>query len=308
MRWLWSLLLLPFSSLSFQMRCSNLYGLETQLYNTDCSWVQPAGFYIDELGRRGFNWLRIPFSAGYIEREDFSILDNIFNSASKWNMSILLDWHRNRNVGWQGDWLDDLSRDDYLRLYTILLSRYEHNPVLKMASTFNEYKGMDSGFWKKEMEGIVSSLESRFPDRFSWVIGCPQWSGNCHDMDWSHLNFSDRVYIDIHKYQWSHVIDQGYEQDWEYSFPKNKTNVILGEWGWKSELPEQVAWASQFVQWLSKNNISKSCFWVSVTNSGDTNGLWKECRDFEETKYQLLQQFWNNTFLSTLPRQTYLRK
>ena len=289
MKWFFCLLPLPVFSI---MRCTNFFGLETQLYNTDCAWVQPAKFYIDELGRRGFNYLRIPFSAGYIERGDFSILDNIFSSVSQWNMSILLDWHRNRNVGWQGDWLDDLSRDDYLQLYTLLISKYQFNPSLTMLGLFNEYKGLDIGYWKTEMEFIVLYFEKLFPNRFHWVIGCPQWSGNCHDMDWSHLNFSDRILIDIHKYSWSRIIDKAYEEDWEYSFPKNKSNVLLGEWGWKSDLPEQIAWASHFIQWLKKNNVSNSCFWVSVSNSYDTSGLWKDCREFEESKYLLLKELW----------------
>lgn len=294
MKWL-SFLFLPFH-IGLGMKCISLSGLETQSYQTDCFWENSASYYIDELGRRGFDWLRIPFSASYVERGDFSILDNIFDSAKKWNMSILLDWHRNRNAGWQGDWLDDLNHDEYLRIYIQLLSRYYSRIELQMVGIFNEYKLMDSGFWKKEMEHSVRYLETTFPNRFYWLIGCPQWSGNCHDIDWSFLPFHDRVFGDVHKYSWSFVINQDeYESDWEYSFPKNRTQVVVGEWGFLSDNSQQVEWAHRFIKWLQNNNIDKTCFWMSVSSSGDTGGIWKDCHIFDELKYNVLLELWNTT-------------
>lgn len=287
--------LVPPLVVSVPMKCVSFSGLETQSFQLDCFWHNPASLYLDELGRRGFNWLRIPFSAAYVERGDFSQLDLVFDYAHKWNMSILLDWHRNRNAYWQGDWLDDLSRDDYLKTYKSLISRYVGREELKMIGLFNEHKLENISFWKEQMDYVVRDLENSFPFRFSWLIGCVLWSGNCHDLDWSYLPFADRVFQDIHKYEWSHVINQGYEADWEYSFPNNRKNVIVGEWGYLSDNPQQVRWAEQFVLWLKKNNIDKTCFWMSVSSSGDTGGLWRGCKDWETGKFQLLEQLWNNT-------------
>jgi len=288
MRW-WSLLLLPTSfGVLTDIRGSSLFGLETQLGNTDCSWERPASYYIDELGRRGFNWLRVPFSAEYIRNDNFSVMDDIFDSASKWNMSVLLDWHRNINA-FQDNWLENITIDDYFSLYKKLIFRYYYNPTLKMIGLFNEYKGTDPIYWSKEMDMVVRELEKTFPERFYWLIGCPQWSGLCRDMDWSYLPFQDRVYVDHHKYIFS---NPSTPQGWDTSFYHDHSKVVVGEWGFFSDHPEQVQWAHTFVNWLKEKNIRNSFFWVSVSNSGDTGGLWKECKVFEETKYQVLKDLW----------------
>jgi len=295
MKWLLCLLpLLPFSLGQDMIKGSSLFGLETQLFNTDYSWLHPASYYIDELGRRGFNYLRVPFSAGYVRRGDFTVMDEIFESARRNDMYVLLDWHRNNNVNTQEDWLEGISLADYMATYKALIKRYVFNPQLRMVGLFNEYKGNDAVFWKQQMEHVVLELEQSFPNRFIWVIGCPQWSGNCHDMDWSHLPFYDRVRFDIHKYIFSIGGNRDYEEDWMFSFPKDHSKVIVGEWGFFSQKPEQVQWANRFVRWLKDHNIHNSFFWVSVSNSGDTGGLWIDGAIFDEVKYNILQDLWKN--------------
>lgn len=286
MRWVFLFFVGMVSSL--EMRCTSLFGLETNLANTDCSWTYPSSFYMDQLGEKGFNWVRIPFSGEYIRHGDFHILDDLFRSAEKWNMSILLDWHRNINA-YQDNWLENISREDYLSLYKQLLTRYKDNPHLQMVGLFNEYKGQDLPYWKAQMEGVVRDLETTFPNRFLWLLGGMLWSGNHHDLDWSHLPFADRIYQDIHKYSFS---GKATEDDWEMSFPKDRNHTIVGEWGYFSNHPDQVEWAHRFVEWLKKKHIRNTCFWVSVSNSGDTGGLWKDCKDFEYAKYDLLRSLW----------------
>lgn len=284
----WVLLLFVGLVSSLDMRCTSLFGLETDLSQTDCSWAHPSSFYIDQLGEKGFNWLRIPFSGEYVRRGDFHILDDIFQSAEKWDMSVLLDWHRNINA-YQDDWLENISRDDYLSLYKQLLTRYMDNPHLQMVGLFNEYKGQDLSYWKGQMEAVVLELENTFPDRFLWLIGGMLWSGNHHDLDWSHLPFADRIYQDIHKYSFS---GKANEEDWEYSFPKNHSQTVVGEWGFFSDRQDQVDWAHRFVNWLKEKEMRNTCFWVSVSSSGDTGGLWKDCQDFEYSKYNLILYLW----------------
>ena len=279
------------------MRCVSFFGLETPLANTDCSWTQPSSFYMDQLGDKGFNWVRIPFSGEYVRKGDFHIMDDLFRSAEKWNMSILLDWHRNIN-SYQDNWLENINLQDYLFLYKQLIQKYKDNPHLQMVGLFNEYKGQDKDFWKGQMETVVIELEKTFPDRFLWLIGGMLWSGNHHDLDWSHLPFSDRIYQDIHKYSFS---GNGTEEDWNYSFPKDSNHTIVGEWGFFSDKQDQVEWAHKFVDWLKKKNIRNTCFWVSVTNSGDTGGLWKDCREFEYTKYELIKSLWYDDDEDTEP-------
>jgi hypothetical protein len=97
-----------------------------------------------------------------------------------------------------------------------------------------------------------------------------------------------------HKYFFQYPNDP---KGWDASFYKNHNQVIIGEWGYFSDRPEQVQWANAFVNWMLQNNITNTFFWVSVSNSGDTGGMWKQCEVFEETKYQLLRKLWGLTNL-----------
>ena len=279
----------------YGIRCFSFMGLETELYNSDCSWEQPLEFYMNELGKRGFDYVRIPFSGKYIEIGDFSVMDHFFYSAKLNNMSIILDWHRNMNSGWQGDWLDDLNIEKYFQLYYKLLDRYYMKPELQVVSLFNEYKGMNFPYWKEQMEYVVLKMEEKYPNRFYWLIGCPQWSGNCRQMDWSNLPFYDRIRLDIHKYEFSRGPNQEqYEDDWNFSFPKDRNKTIVGEWGFLSDKPEQVEWAKRFVNWLKQENITDACFWIGgVSSSGDTGGLWKDCKVFDEMKFDIVKSLWD---------------
>lgn len=280
------------------LQCTSFFGLETSLFNTDCSWQHPATYYMDELGQRGFNTIRVPFSATYIQRGDFTVMDDIFDKSGEYNISVILDWHRNFNTDFQQDWLEGISNETYLKLYKQLIDRYIDRPQLTTIGLFNEYKGTNVAMWKENMDCVVRKMEQMYPNRFIWLIGCPEWSGNCHDMDWSYLPFFDRIRYDIHKYVFSVGVNQtSFEHDWQYSFPKHRNHTIVGEWGYFSDKPEQVAWAERFVKWLRKEGIRNSCFWVSVSDSADTGGLWKNCETFEKGKYLLLQSLWGRTNL-----------
>ena len=267
-------LLFPLQGVLGVMKCSSLFGLETPLQQTDCSWEHPASFYIDELGRRGFNYLRLPFSGEYARKGDFRVMDEVFEAASHWNISILLDWHRNINA-YQDNWLENISLGDYFMLYERVIDRYYYQPHLQMIGLFNEYKNEDHGRWRDEMDRVVRHFETKYPNRFYWLIGCPQWSGYCAKMDWSYLPFYDRVFVDHHKYIFSQPSNP---QGWKNSFYHDPNHVIVGEWGYFSDHPDQVQWAHSFVDWLKEKNIRNTCFWVSVSNSGDTGGLWKDCK------------------------------
>lgn len=287
MKWL-LLLVISLHRVSGIIKGCSIFGLETPLSNTDCSWEQPATYYINELGAKGFNWLRVPFSGEYVRKGDFHVMDEIFETCAKWNMSILLDWHRNINA-YQDNWLQNINIDEYFFLYEQVIDRYKTTPQLQMLGLFNEYQGLDSAYWSQEMEHVVLTLETKYPKRFQYLIGCPQWSGNCHDMDWSYLPFYDRIYVDHHKYIFS---SPSTPEGWNNSFYHDVHHAVVGEWGYFSDRPEQVQWAHSFVQWLKEKGIRCTFFWVSVSNSGDTGGLWKDCKWFEQEKYELLLELW----------------
>jgi len=270
------------------VRGASFFGLETELGNTDCSWVKPSSYYINELGRLGFNWIRLPFSQQYVRAGHWEIMDNVFETARLNNISILLDYHRTYNSH-QGDW-SETNMFDFVTTWETIIDRYYNDDSLQAIGLYNEYEGNDAMLWNGVMRISVQQLEEKYPNRFFWLVGCPQWSGNCLDMNLEGLPFSDRIRYEAHKYKFSGSAD---EVDWDRSLGPFTEKLVIGEWGYKSSDPSEVEWAHRFVDYLIRRDIRDTFFWVAVTNSGDTGGLWKpDCLTIEITKLDLLEKLW----------------
>jgi len=245
------------------------------------------------LAKRDFNWLRIPFSADYIVEGNFIVMDEMIQRCSVWNISVLLDWHRNNNL-FQDDWLEHISLEEYIRLYSVLMDRYRTNGAVKMIGLWNEYKGNNATYWTEQMTFVMNTFEKKYPDRFYWSVGCPVWSSNCGEMNWSGLPYSNRIFVDHHKYPFTQPnMDQ--PDAWNNTFYHDPKQIIIGEWGFK--FPDGKDWADNFVDWLKERGIQNTFFWTAVTNSGDTEALWKNCNIFEEDKMKLIQFLWEDVVI-----------
>ena len=262
-------------------------GLEAQML--DCSWKHPPEFYIDKTKELGFNYIRLPFSAQYVQAGNWTMMDRVFESAHFNNMSILLDYHRTYSSH-QGDF-SETNLKEFLKTWRVILERYYYNPVLQGVGVFNEYQQNDADYWNKNMRTAVENIEHAFPNRFWYLVGCPRWSGHCGGMSLEDLPYADRIRYDIHKYIFSGTGDQ---HDWNLSFGDlNISNkIIVGEWGFISSQPEQVAWANRFVDYLIQKNIRNTFFWVVVFSSGDTGGIWKDCDNIDQAKIDLIHRLW----------------
>ena len=272
------------------MRFLNLYGLETDLYDCQCSFKYGCEYYIDLGGIYGFNGLRLPLSATYVRRGNFDVLDRIIGKAEQLNMTIMLDYHRT-DPSHQGDWYET-NLMDFLTTWNILLSRYYNRPVVKYVDLFNEFQqGNDKAdFWSDIMSQSVHALEKAFPQRYVWVVSGTNWCGTQHGI---HIDLPlDNIMYSVHKYSFSGN-GGDYVKDWDESFgfiPPEK--LIVGEFGWISSVPQQVEWAKLFLAYLKEKGYKNTCFWT-IALSGDTGGILKDdCLTLETEKINMLQDFW----------------
>ena len=285
----------------------NLYGLETPLQNTDCSWAHDATWYISKLVGLGFTGIRLPFSQDYVNAGNFKVMDEIFATATYYNMTILLDHHR-VHADHQGDWWET-NHKDFVAIWSTMIERYGNNSVLSGIGLFNEYRGSDAPFWVTTMKNVIIDLESKYSNlNLTYVVGGTQWGGSLVGIDLEDMPNAANIKYEIHKYIFSNSGNghTGNPSDWDYSFGPFASKIIIGEFGFISNKPEQIAWFRDFIKYCDKHAYRDTYFWVATPNSGDTGGLFKTCDgDTEWLKLEMLNQlyFWRRLRVEPPPQE-----
>lgn len=278
------------------LRCISIYGLETNLRNTVCSWAHPAEYYIEKLHEMGFNTLRIPFSAQYLVERNYDVLDRIIHKAEELHMQIVLDLHRIGNSYQEPDPDKGISestsishRDGLMNWMATILTRYFQSPAVIGINSWNEYTGMSSKYKHDWDKYVFDMVESMFPGRFLYFATGLLWSGILSGFSLEDLPYRDRIIYSVHKYHFSGTGDRA---DWEGSFgnafPPHK--MVVGEWGFRD--PEDVWWGENFANYLAEKKIHNNCFWT-IAHSGDTGGLWWDnCNDINYNKLSIIKKTW----------------
>lgn len=283
-----SLLFLPF--VNAVIKGINIYGLETPRRDFVCSWQHSVSWYVDKLSDLGFNSLRIPISLEYVMEGKYYKLQELFDAVQKHpSMTVILDMHRifsdHQAYSPEEKWV---SLDIFIDNWKKILYRFKDNPQLQGVDYFNEYQGTDSNYWNSVSSKIIKELEDEFPERFIYYVGGTNWGGNLHDMNVENFEFSDRVRYTIHKYHFSGKD----ERDWDYSFGAFPYKVMVGEWGFKTQVQHEKEWAIRFTDYLIKRNIRDTYFWT-IAHSGDTDGLWyDDCENINFEKLSIIQKLW----------------
>jgi endoglucanase len=281
-------------SVSAVIQGVNYFGLETPRKDFDCTWKHPIDYYIDQLHNTGFNHLRVPFSLEYVNDGNWQNLDYFFEVIQRYpTINVTLDMHRIFASHQGADPFEGgTTLTQFVNGWVIVLQRYQDIPQLVGVDVFNEYQGTDAVFWNSILSQIVTQIENTIPERFIFFVGGTRWGGSLVGIDLEYLNFNDRIFYTIHKYIFSGTPS---EQDWEYSFSNHINKTSVGEWGFFSEQPEQVAWAQRLISWLKSKNIRDTFFWCDVANSGDTGGLYKsDCETFDWYKLDIIKTLWNS--------------
>jgi hypothetical protein len=270
------------------LRCVNFYGLETERKDFVCSWVNPPGFYIDQLVRRlGVNTLRIPFSHEYVNDGDWSKLDAVVKLCDVNNINIIFDFHRVFATHQSPAPDAEISLDQFLTSWTKVLDRYKGHSSAYGVSIFNEIHSSDWDYVNGVSLKIVNHLEKLYPERFYYFIGGGEWGSDVSGLTLEGIVPINRSRVEVHIYKWH---GNGHRV-WNHRIPiEHHQRVFIGETGWKRE--EQQPWAQRWLQYLSDMNIYDFCFWT-IAHSGDTGGLWlDDCTTPEEDKFRLLFDYW----------------
>lgn len=272
------------------IKCMNFYGLETDRRGLVCDWQHDPEWYLDKLKERlHINTIRLPFSYEYITSYDLSKMERIILSAGLRNMTVIMDYHRTWSSHQGPTPEEGLSLTDFENVWVHVLQRFRHHDNIMGVGIFNEIQTDDAAYTKSMHKRVIGRIEAKFPGRYHYFAGCPEWGSNCTDMDLSEMPTWNRTFIEIHKYAFSENSDPEF---WDKTMPAAipSDRWLVGETGWKSN---DSAWAQTFLTYLNNRSIDNICLWT-IAHSHDTDGFWKDdCETFEEDKAKMMDTVWS---------------
>lgn len=279
------------------------YGHETDRGAFTCTWQNPMEYYLEKLNDMGFNSLRVPFSYQYVQKGDFSSMDNFFNKVEQYNMTVILDFHRINNYAQSPVPTDGITKEAFWDAWTIMADRYKDRKQLVALELFNEYQGSDPAYWNDFMKQTILHLEEKIPQRYHYIVNGMNWGGNLAGISVEDLPIKDRVQYSIHKYLFS---GNSVPSDWDMSFGAYPEKTIVTEWGFRTpdEGEDQTWWGRMFIDYLKKRNIRDTYFWC-VSHSTDTKALlYDDCEHVNWDKLAIVKTLWEQDAKQRLLRGT----
>lgn len=269
--------------------CLSVYGLETDLRDTVCSWKRPGAYYIGEASKLGFNTIRIPVAIQYLVEANYTILDNLVSACIENRMRFLLDFHRVGNKRQEESWDVGIkeyglrSRDQLRDLMLGAVWRYHEVSELIGVNSWNEYVGTNATYKQEWDRYVFDEIERLYPGRYTYFPTGLFWGSDLQNYSLEDTAYADRVIYSVHKYPFSGSADRA---DWETTFGTQYpfTKLFVEEYGFRD-----LNWGQGFVNYLLEKGIRNHCFWT-VAHSGDTGGLWQDdCETLEQEKLEILK-------------------
>ena len=279
-----------------QLKCMNFYGLETERDGLVCDWVNPPRYYLEHLKvDLAIDTIRLPFSHQYIRSQNLSNMDRFMFDTFDLGLHVILDYHRTWSSHQGPIPEENITFDEFLDTWLILLDRYVNFTNILGLGVFNEIQTNDTDYVNTMHEKFIKTIENKYPGRFYYFCGCIGWGGNCSTIQLDHLPEWERIFIEVHKYRFS---GSQTVHDWDVSIPSRipADHWFVGEVGWRQNQQEEKEWAETFLAYLKKRNILSVCAWT-IAHSGDTDGWWKDdCTTFDYEKAALLKTLWFGEF------------
>lgn len=269
------------------IRCVNFYGIETERKAPVCDWQHEPKWYLQQLkDGYGLNAIRLPYSREYVTGNDFKKMDLLIDTCKDMGVKVILDYHRTYATHQGTAPTEGITLGQFLDTHIGLLNRYQDK--IWGVSVFNEIQITDGDYTNRINHMIVNAIESQFPHRYYYFLGCANWGHDCSSITLP-AGFENRSFIDIHQYPFT-----DHPETRNITFPPNipPDRYFVGEIGCKDE---EIPWLRSYLEYLDTRNITNVCFWT-IAHSSDTGGLWKDdCSTIVQEKIDLLADFFNHT-------------
>jgi endoglucanase len=282
-------LILPLASVATHIRGTSWWGFETGKAGLFCDQPHDYDWHLQKMTDLGFNCIRLPFCSDYL-RGDMKGMDDFMKATQNYNLTIVLDFHRLNNQQQSPKPYDDSHPFQmFLDDWVFIIDRYKDYSRLVGIDLFNEYQSNDYGEWNSLATQAINYIEARFPGRFYYFVGCYTWGTDCQFVDVP-VPFEDtRVFYTIHSYTWTH--QEPMEHRWDACFGDSSHKIVVGEFGYMTSIPEQVAWFQRFIRYLKSRGNLDGMFWSWNAGSSDTTGVLED--DCSTINYGVMQELWN---------------
>jgi hypothetical protein len=219
-------------------------------------------------------------------------MDLMIDTCRDLGLNVILDYHRTY-ASHQGKVpTEGITLGAFVDTHIGLLQRYQDK--VWGVGIFNEIQVPYGNYTNYINHMIVNAIESQFPNKYRYFLGCPSWGHDCRNATLP-VGLEDRSFIDIHQYAFT---DNQTTRNTTFPSRIPPSNYFVGEIGAKSE---EIPWLSAYLDYLGARGIDNLCFWT-IAHSSDTGGLWKDdCTTMEDTKVSLLAKFFNHTNMGILP-------
>lgn len=269
------------------IRCVNFYGIETERKSPVCDWIHEPKWYLQKLvDGYGLNTVRLPYSREYVISNDFKKLDSFIQTCVEMKLKVILDYHRTFSTHQGKTPTEGITLGQFLDTHLTLLQRYQDK--IWGVSVFNEIQINDTAYTDNVNHMVVKAVESQFPGRYIYFLGCADWGHLCEGITVPR-GLENRTFIDVHQYAFTDNKTTRIT-----AFPQNipASNYFVGEVG---ATAQDMPWLKEFLLYLEQRGIANICFWT-IAHSHDTGGLWKDdCSTIETEKIELLADFFNHT-------------
>jgi hypothetical protein len=290
----WPLLLLLGTTTGHYIRSISIYGLETEREDFVCSWAQPLEFYLDKIRELGFDSIRVPFSKQYVDKGEYSKLDNFMYQAYQRNFSIILDYHRTFNTHQGYDPFEGgTTLDQFINTWFKLLDRYNIYPNLIGHNAMNEPQGSDPQPIQQYTRALFNKIEERYPGRFIHFVTGPTWASTLRGMMMDDLPYHERIVYSVHFYPFS---GNSHRQTWDWNFGNigiPTERLIVGEFA--AEVNGNMDWLHSFLDYIKEKKIYHTAYWT-ISASHDTYNLFADdCNTIHWDLYEILKTYWNSS-------------
>jgi len=264
-------------------RCLNFYGLETPSKKLVCSWQNPVDWYLDQAQKLlHIDSIRVPFSQEYVGCSDIKELDQVIDFAANRNISVILDYHRGFSDH-QGSSPSEgnITEDIWIDTWLYVLDRYQNKTNIRALSLFNEFQGFDINMTEQMQINLVQVIESLFPGRYTYMLGCIDWGKDCSNM-WKTLPVKNAM-VEMHTYSFA-----------TGKLPSTNVPVFVGEVGIRKN---ESAPFDIFRRLVKRKGIKDICLWT-LAHSHDTDNMFLD--DCVTPNNYVIDRF-NSLFLDQKP-------